>query len=215
MSTIRPVRESGYLEVKLLLDQVVGCVALILLFPLMLLVALVVWVTLGRPVLFRQMRPGRGCELFGCLKFRTLLEDPDGKLTDQQRLTRVGQFLRQLSLDELPQLWNIVRGELSFVGPRPLLKEYLPFYSPTEQKRHLVRPGLTGLAQIRGRNHLAFDKRLKLDVWYVEHVSWRLDLRILLSTIRVVATRQGTRNFSPPLHDQRQPYGEPNTRYNS
>jgi lipopolysaccharide/colanic/teichoic acid biosynthesis glycosyltransferase len=125
-------------------------------------------------------------------------------LSDRERMVPLGTLLRRSSLDELPQFWNIVRGDLSFIGPRPLLKEYLPYYTPEEQRRHSVRPGLTGWAQIHGRNHTDFDERLKMDVWYVDHLSWRLDLRILLATIRLVFSSKGTDLVSyPPLHEQR------------
>jgi lipopolysaccharide/colanic/teichoic acid biosynthesis glycosyltransferase len=125
-------------------------------------------------------------------------------LSDRERIVPLGAFLRRTSLDELPQFWNIIRGDLSFIGPRPLLREYLPYYTQEEQRRHSVRPGLTGWAQIHGRNDQAFDERLKLDVWYVDHLSWRLDLCILLATIRLVFSAKGTDLVSyPPLHEER------------
>jgi lipopolysaccharide/colanic/teichoic acid biosynthesis glycosyltransferase len=131
--------------------------------------------------------------------------DEEGQLlTDRQRMVPLGTWLRRTSLDELPQLWNVIQGDLSFVGPRPLLKEYLPYYTTEEQRRHSVLPGLTGWAQIHGRNNLDFDERLKMDVWYVDQLSWHLDLRILLATIRIVFTANGTDLVSyPPLHEQR------------
>lgn len=130
----------------------------------------------------------------------------DGELLpDRERMVAFGTWLRHKSLDELPQLWNIIRGDLSLIGPRPLLKEYLPYYTPDEQRRHSVRPGLTGWAQIHGRNDLDFDERLKMDVWYVDHMSWRLDARILLATIRLVFSAKGTDLVTYlPLHEQRQ-----------
>jgi len=128
----------------------------------------------------------------------------NGLLSDRERIVPLGRLLRRTSLDELPQLWNIVRGDLSFIGPRPLLKEYLPYYTSQEQRRHSVRPGLTGWAQIHGRNNQGFEERLMMDVWYVDNVSWRLDLRILLATIRLVFSSTGTDLVSyAPLHEQR------------
>lgn len=162
---------------------------------------------MGKPILFRQERPGLNGRLLTCFKFRTMTDKRDENndlLSDRERIVPLGTFLRRTSLDELPQFWNIVRGDLSFIGPRPLLKEYLPYYTPQEQRRHSVRPGLTGWAQIHGRNDQAFDERLKLDVWYVDHVSWHLDLWILLATIRLVFSSKGTDLVSyPPLHEER------------
>lgn len=192
---------------KRVVDLVFGLAGLIAMAPVIFAVALLIRVLMGEPILFRQERPGLNGESFTCLKFRTMAETRDERgelLSDRQRMVPLGTWLRRTSLDELPQLWNIVRGDLSFIGPRPLLKEYLPYYTPEEQRRHSVRPGLTGWAQIHGRNNLNFDERLKLDVWYVDHVSWKLDLRILLATMRLVFTRKGTDLVSyPPLHEQR------------
>jgi lipopolysaccharide/colanic/teichoic acid biosynthesis glycosyltransferase len=156
--------------------------------------ALVIWATLGRPILFRQVRPGRGGRAFQLLKFRTMLDakDADGNLLpDEQRLTRAGHFLRAASLDELPQLWNVLRGDMSLVGPRPLLVEYLPLYSAEQARRHDVLPGITGWAQVNGRNALDWDTRFRLDVWYVDHWSVALDMKILALTILRVVQRQG------------------------
>ncbi len=183
-----------YPKFKKLLDVVGATALLILTAPLMLLIAAAVRFTMGRPVLFRQVRPGLNERLFTCFKFRTMNEAPDQKgrlLSDEQRLSRLGLLLRRTSLDELPQLWNILRGDLSIVGPRPLFESYLPYYTNEERRRHSVRPGLTGWAQIHGRNCLSFDERLAMDLWYVEHMSWRLDLRIVLVTIWVVLTQRG------------------------
>jgi sugar transferase EpsL len=183
-----------YPKFKRFLD-VVGAIAfLILTAPLMLLIAAAVRVTMGRPVLFRQIRPGLNERPFTCLKFRTMNEprDLEGQLlSDAQRLTRLGLLLRRTSLDELPQLWNILRGDLSVVGPRPLFERYLPYYTDEERRRHSVRPGLTGWAQIHGRNWVPFDERLAMDVWYVEHMSWHLDFRILIATLWIVLRQQG------------------------
>jgi lipopolysaccharide/colanic/teichoic acid biosynthesis glycosyltransferase len=145
-------------------------------------------------VLFRQQRPGLNEKPFLCLKFRTMIDayDSDGRpLADDKRLTKLGRFLRRTSLDELPQLWNIIKGDLSFIGPRALLMQYLPYYSAEEHRRHNVRPGLSGWAQVHGRNFLPFDERLQMDIWYVDHLSWQLDLRILFLTVLAVARQEG------------------------
>ncbi|HEX8525606.1 sugar transferase [Allosphingosinicella sp.] len=170
-------------------DVVVSAIALLVLSPLLLLVALLVAAKLGRPVLFRQLRPGLHGRPFEILKFRTMLPDRDGGgvASDAARLTRFGRFLRATSLDELPALWNVLRGEMSLVGPRPLLMQYLGRYSAEQARRHLVRPGLTGWAQINGRNALSWEEKFELDIWYVENRSFLLDLKILLLTaVRVV-----------------------------
>jgi lipopolysaccharide/colanic/teichoic acid biosynthesis glycosyltransferase len=168
-------------------------VLLILALPLV-----VVWVLvhrkLGSPELFRQVRPGLHGRPFMMVKFRTMTDErgADGELLpDAERLTAFGRFLRASSLDELPELWNVLRGEMSLVGPRPLLMEYMPLYSPEQARRHEVRPGITGWAQVNGRNALSWEERLKLDVWYVDHRSLWLDLRILWLTVRKVILREG------------------------
>lgn len=166
---------------------------LALALPLLLLWALVRR-ELGSPVLFRQIRPGLQGRPFMMIKFRTMTDKcgADGELLpDAQRLTSFGRFLRATSLDELPELWNVLRGEMSLVGPRPLLMEYLPLYSPEQARRHEVRPGITGWAQVNGRNALSWEERFKLDVWYVDHRSLWLDLRILWLTVRKVIVREG------------------------
>ncbi|WP_249412328.1 sugar transferase [Micromonospora endophytica] len=159
----------------------------------MALIALVVLVAHGRPVLFRHKRPGLHGELFEMVKFRTMRHpDPDrGLVTDAQRLTRAGRWLRASSLDELPEFWNVLRGEMSVVGPRPHLVQYLDLYSPEQARRHDVRPGITGLAQVRGRNALEWQAKFAYDVEYVDRRSFLLDLKILLATVWVVASRQG------------------------
>lgn len=156
-------------------------------------VALVVWCFLGRPIIYKQTRPGRNETPFVTYKFRTMLEAPRDTphADDGSRLTRFGRFLRRLSLDELPQLLNVLKGDLSFVGPRPLLVDYLPLYSPQQRRRHEVRPGLTGLAQIRGRNALSWQERLHLDVVYVDQLSAWLDLQIIAATFLVVLRGTG------------------------
>ncbi|GAA1886142.1 sugar transferase [Lapillicoccus jejuensis] len=174
-------------------DLVVAVPALVLSTPAQLVVAAVVAARLGRPVLFRQTRAGRHGEPFRLLKFRTMLDvdEAAGLLTDEQRLTPTGRVLRATSLDELPGLWNVVRGDMALVGPRPLLVDYLPLYSPEQARRHEVPPGLTGLAQVSGRNAVGWAERLRLDVEYVDRRSLALDLRLLCRTVAVVLRREG------------------------
>ncbi len=179
---------------KRAVDVAVAAGGLILLSPVMLIVALSILSVMGRPVLFRHWRPGRHGRLFQVTKFRTMVEANDASgqpLSDQARLTKLGLFLRSTSLDELPQLWHVLIGTMSLVGPRPLLPEYLPRYSPQQARRHEVRPGITGLAQVTGRNYTDWETRLRLDVEYVDQVSWRLDLRIIMATILAVIRREG------------------------
>jgi lipopolysaccharide/colanic/teichoic acid biosynthesis glycosyltransferase len=180
--------------VKRLSDFVFAGLGVIFLSPIMAVLALLVRVFLGSPVLFRQFRPGLNGECFELVKFRSMTElrDSNGELlADSQRLTGFGRFLRATSLDELPELWNVVRGDMSLVGPRPLLVEYLPLYSTNQARRHEVRPGVTGLAQVRGRNNLSWEGKFDLDVWYVDNRSARLDLAILYWTIKSVFARSG------------------------
>lgn len=167
---------------------------LILLSPVLALVAAAVRVNLGGHVLFRQVRPGLGGHPFTIVKFRTMRDATDGHgraLADADRLTRFSRFLRSTSLDELPELWNVLRGEMSLVGPRPLLMEYLPLYTREQARRHEVRPGITGWAQVNGRNAISWEDKFALDVWYVDNRSFLLDLKILLITIRRVFVRHG------------------------
>jgi sugar transferase EpsL len=169
----------------------VAVIALLALSPLLALIALAIRCSMGGPVLFRQVRTGLNESLFTCFKFRTMREEPgaDGsQRSESARLTKLGMFLRRTSLDELPQFWNILRGDMSLVGPRPLLEQYLPYYTAEERRRHLTRPGLTGWAQIHGRNYLSFEERFQMDVWYVDHLTWRLDAQIVLATIWLVIT---------------------------
>jgi lipopolysaccharide/colanic/teichoic acid biosynthesis glycosyltransferase len=193
--------------IKRAVDFTVGCAVLIVFAPVIVVVGVLIRIIMGSPVVFRQQRPGLDGRPFTCLKFRTMADTRDDKsqlLSDRDRMVPLGMWLRRTSLDELPQLWNIVRGDLSFIGPRPLLIEYLPYYTPEERRRHSVLPGLTGWAQIHGRNTLDFDERLRMDVWYVDHLEWRLDLGILLATIRIVLSAKGTDLVAyPPLHEQR------------
>jgi lipopolysaccharide/colanic/teichoic acid biosynthesis glycosyltransferase len=167
---------------------------LLLLFPVLILLSLMIRRQMGSPVFFRQTRPGHEGKPFQMVKFRTMRDalDANGRpLPDSERLTRLGRFLRSSSLDELPELWNVLKGDMSLVGPRPLLMEYLPLYSPEQDRRHEVRPGVTGWAQINGRNAISWDEKFALDVWYVDNRSLWLDLKIIWLTIRKVVKREG------------------------
>lgn len=179
---------------KRLFDILASASALVLISPALVLVALLVLVIMGRPVLFRQQRPGLQGRPFELIKFRTMRTAPRGSdavATDAERLSRFGRFLRASSLDELPELWNVLKGEMSLVGPRPLLMQYLGRYTPEQARRHLVRPGLTGWAQVRGRNALSWEEKFALDLWYVANQSFALDLRILWLTVVRVLTAHG------------------------
>lgn len=180
--------------IKSLLDRLMALIAIVLLMPLLLTVSVFVWFYLGPPILFHQIRPGLGKRPFQLLKFRSMSNKRDSTgffLPDVQRLTPFGSWLRATSIDELPELINILRGEMSFIGPRPLLIEYLPLYSSEQARRHDVKPGFSGWAQINGRNALSWDEKFRLDVWYVDHQSFWLDLRIFLVTIWKVIRREG------------------------
>ena len=179
---------------KRCLDFCAATLGLLLLAPLLALLALLVRWRLGAPILFRQQRPGLHGRPFLLIKFRTMTDarSPDGNLLpDVQRLTPFGTFLRKSSLDELPELWNVLKGEMSLVGPRPLLMEYLPLYSPEQARRHDVRPGITGWAQVNGRNALTWKKKFAFDVWYVDQLSFLLDIKTLFSTLLGVLKRDG------------------------
>ncbi|MFY9938416.1 MAG: sugar transferase [Silvibacterium sp.] len=179
---------------KRIIDLAGALIVLAVVWPGMLLVALTIWLTMGKPILFRQMRPGLGARPFMLVKFRTMTEalsstvDPS---TDAARLTSVGKVLRRFSLDELPQLWNVLRGEMSLVGPRPLLMEYLSQYTPEQARRHLMKPGITGLTQVKGRNAITWEQKFHWDIWYIDHWSLWLDFRILWATIERVIRREG------------------------
>jgi len=180
--------------IKRVVDIVGASVGIILFAPVMLVVALLVLLTMGRPVLFRQQRPGLRGKPFTLYKFRTMRDarTPSGELLpDELRLTTFGKWLRSTSLDELPELFNVFKGEMSLVGPRPLLMEYLPRYSPEQARRHEVKPGITGWAQVNGRNALSWEEKFQLDVWYVDHWNLWLDMKILLLTIWKVLKREG------------------------
>lgn len=179
---------------KRLLDLCITIPALIVLAPVLLAVALLVRLRIGAPILFRQQRPGLNGQPFMLLKFRTMTDarNADGNLLpDAERLTALGRFLRSTSLDELPELLNVVRGEMSLIGPRPLLMQYLERYTPEQMRRHAVLPGLTGWAQINGRNTLGWDQKFLLDLWYVDHQSLWVDLKIILLTVFKVLAREG------------------------
>jgi sugar transferase EpsL len=179
---------------KRITDIVVASLLLVLLFPLMAIVSLVILATLGRPVLFTQTRPGLGGKPFRMIKFRTMCEafdDTGNPLPDSLRITSIGKFLRSTSIDELPELLNVLKGDMSLVGPRPLLMEYLELYSPEQARRHEVAPGITGWAQVNGRNALSWDEKFKFDTWYVDHHSFLLDIRIIGLTVIRVLSRHG------------------------
>ncbi|EHH0708299.1 sugar transferase [Vibrio vulnificus] len=179
---------------KRLFDFLVSLTALILLSPIIALVAWKIRKNLGSPVLFRQTRPGLNGKPFEMVKFRTMKDAVDAQgnpLPDSERMTPFGDKLRNSSLDELPELWNVLKGEMSLVGPRPLLMQYLPLYSPEQARRHEVRPGVTGWAQINGRNAISWEEKFKLDVWYVDNRSFWLDIKILLLTVKKVFVKEG------------------------
>lgn len=178
--------------IKRALDIIISLFALVLLSPVLLVVAILVRCKLGSPVIFHQQRPGYQEKIFGLCKFRTMTDERDENgelLPDAQRLTKFGKLLRATSLDELPELWNILKGDMSLIGPRPLLVKYLPYYTEEERKRHNVRPGLTGLAQVNGRNALNWEGRFAYDIEYVESCSFSMDLKILLLTVQKVIKR--------------------------
>ncbi len=175
-------------------DLLVSTIALMLLSPILVLIAASIKIFLGSPVLFRQKRPGLNGRIFELIKFRTMTAEIDSAgelLPDERRMTRFGRWLRSSSLDELPELWNIVTGDMSLVGPRPLLPEYLDVYSDEQNRRHEVRPGITGWAQVNGRNALTWEQKFEMDVWYVDNKSFWLDLHIIVMTFREVLFRRG------------------------
>jgi sugar transferase EpsL len=179
---------------KRLFDLLVTIPALIISLPVVLVVAIAILLIMGPPVFFRQKRPGLNGEIFRVNKFRTMsggIDKQGDPLPDSQRITRFGNFLRASSLDELPELWNILIGEMSWVGPRPLLEEYLPRYTQEQARRHSVLPGLTGWAQVNGRNALTWEEKFRLDIWYVDHWSFWLDIKILVMTVGIVLRREG------------------------
>lgn len=180
--------------IKRILDVAISAAGLLLLSPVLIITALLVRVKLGSPVIFNQERPGLNGKIFKMYKFRTMTDERDNEgklLPDEQRLTHFGKILRSTSLDELPELWNILKGDMSLIGPRPLLVKYLPLYNERQSHRHDVRPGITGYAQVHGRNKLDWPERFEMDVYYVEHLSFKLDLSILADTVGVVLRRDG------------------------
>ena len=179
---------------KTLFDKTLSLILIIILLPVYLVVSLLIWLNMGRPILFIQKRPGKDEKIFKLYKFRTMTNQKDENgnlLPDEKRLTKLGKFLRSTSLDEIPQLFNVLKGDMSFVGPRPLLVEYLPLYNERQRKRHKVKPGITGWAQVNGRNAISWEERFELDVWYVEHQSFWLDMKILWLTFIKVLKREG------------------------
>ena len=179
---------------KRVLDIILSFSALIVLSPVLLVTAILVRTKLGSPVIFCQPRPGKDEKIFKLYKFRSMTDERDENgelLPDEVRLTKFGKLLRATSLDELPELWNILKGDMSIVGPRPLLVQYLPLYNEEQKHRHDIRPGLTGYAQVHGRNAISWEEKFKMDVWYVNHVSFRCDLQIILDTVRCVLVRDG------------------------
>lgn len=180
--------------IKEVADRLIAAIALVVFSPLLLIIAIAIYIRMGGPIVFSQPRPGKDNRIFTFYKFRTMTDDRDlagNLLPDEQRLTAFGQFLRRTSLDELPQLWNVLKGDLSLVGPRPLLVKYLDRYTPEQARRHEVKPGITGWVQINGRNALNWEEKFKLDIWYVDHWSLWLDLQILFLTIGKVLQQEG------------------------
>jgi len=180
--------------VKQIFDTLLSLVGLIILFPLLIVVSIIIFFTISCPVIFSQNRPGLNTKAFTFYKFRTMSieKDNNGKLLpDEKRITKLGHFLRKTSLDELPSLWNVLKGDMSLVGPRPLLMEYLDRYSPAQARRHEVKPGITGWAQVNGRNAISWEDKFKLDVWYVDNQSFWLDVKILIMTIWKVLKGEG------------------------
>lgn len=180
--------------IKFGLDRLAAAIALLIFSPLIVFAAIAIYRRMGRPIVFTQARPGKNGRIFNFYKFRTMTDDRDADgnlLPDVDRITAIGKFLRQTSLDELPQLWNVLKGDMSFVGPRPLLVEYLDRYSPEQARRHDVLPGITGWAQINGRNSISWPEKFKLDVWYVDNWSLWLDLKILFLTVWKVVKKEG------------------------
>ena len=180
--------------IKRLFDIVASTIGLLILAPVIAVVAFQIRRKLGYPVFFRQVRPGKGGKPFEMIKFRTMLDstyENGDLLPDSERMIPLGNFMRNSSLDELPELWNVLKGDMSLVGPRPLLMDYLPIYSPEQARRHNVRPGITGLAQVNGRNAISWEEKFKYDVWYVENQSFWLDMKIIWMTIKKVIAREG------------------------
>lgn len=180
--------------IKIMLDFILSLIALIVLSPLMIIIGILVRIKLGKPVIFKQKRPGKNEKIFTLYKFRTMTDEKDEQgnlLADEKRLTKFGKFLRSTSLDELPELWNILKGEMAIVGPRPLLVEYLPLYNEEQKHRHDIKPGLTGLAQITGRNAIQWEEKFKEDIEYVNNITFIQDTKIILKTFIKVFKKDG------------------------
>lgn len=194
-----------YLIVKRIMDIIISILGLIILSPVLLIISILICIKLGQPVIFGQERPGKGGKIFKLYKFRTMTNenDEDGNLLpDEKRLTKFGKMLRATSLDELPELINIIKGDMSIIGPRPLLVKYLPLYNEEQSKRHNVRPGLSGLAQINGRNAITWEEKFKYDVEYVEKMTFWLDIKIFFMTIRKVLKREGINAQSDSIMEE-------------
>ena len=202
---------------KRLIDIIISLIGLIISIPIIVIISLIIYFDMGRPIFFKQIRPGLHAKPFVLYKFRTMLDlkDKNGNiLPDEKRLTTIGKYLRKTSLDELPELWNVIKGQMSLVGPRPLLIRYLPYFTEKERKRFQVKPGITGLAQLSGRNQLSWNKRLELDCWYVENWSLLLDLKLLLLTFLKVVRCEGVadapRSLMMDLDEERKAWVEKN-----
>lgn len=190
---------------KRIIDLVFACFAVVILAPLFLLIALLVKINLGTPILFKQMRVGKDEKIFEIIKFRTMTNDIDENgelLPDELRLTKFGKFLRSTSLDELPQLLNVIKGDMSIIGPRPLPVKYLNLYSEEQRKRHQVKPGLSNLSAVEGRNMLTWEEKFQKDIWYVNNISFLLDLKILIKTLKVVFKHKGVTNKKGELRSE-------------
>lgn len=186
-----------YLVVKRVVDWLIACVLIVLSSPFMIAAIIAVKISSKGPALFKQKRPGKNCKIFTVYKFRTMSLETDalGKLLpDIQRMTNVGSFLRKTSIDELPQLFNILKGDMSFIGPRPLLVKYLEYYTPEQNRRHEVTPGISGWAQVNGRNTISWEEKFDYDVWYVDHINLKLDMKIFWKTIKNVLISEGVNN---------------------
>ncbi len=194
---------------KRIVDIILALVGLIVLSPVFLQIALLIKINFGYPIIFKQERPGLKGKIFTLYKFRTMTDERDSQgelLPDRERLSDFGRLLRSTSLDELPELWNIILGDMGIVGPRPLLVQYLPLYNDHQKKRHNVRPGLTGLAQISGRNELDWERRFEMDVYYVENLSFIMDIKIFIETLKMVILRKGISSVSSDTMDKYQGY---------
>ncbi|MBA0949880.1 sugar transferase [Enterococcus faecalis] len=179
---------------KRILDIILAIIALIILSPIYIVLALLIRIKLGSPIIFKQIRPGKNEKMFSMYKFRTMSNHKDAfgnLLSDEERLTNFGKTIRSLSLDEIPEFWNIIKGDMSIIGPRPLLKEYLSLYNSEQRRRHSVRPGLTGLAQVKGRNSISWKEKFEYDCQYIDNITFLGDLRIFLLTIKKVLVREG------------------------